>query len=209
MSYHSDNIRYYRSRRILLVGLGGVGSRIVDRVMGMVPPEYQPYTQAISIDTDVNEIMDLSNIPIKNRIRIGEGVTVGGYTRSHPEINEWMLDGKQMDLVRGRNTKNGAGQIRMLGRFALHVSDAEESFVDRIAKVLDDLDQSAPGEPFDSGLFVMIVSSVAGGTGAGTVLQVPIYLAEAIKSSYSEDDVEFECAMVMPNTFKTVLSPRN
>lgn len=198
----------YRPRQVLLVGLGGVGSRIADRIMGMVPEEYLPYTQAISIDTDVNEIGVLSNIPLKNRIRIGEGVTIGSYTRLHPEIKDWMITGKQMDLVRGRNTSQGAKQIRLVSRIALRATNTEGNLGQRIVRIVDEA-KKADGKLDGSGLLVMVVCSVAGGTGAGTVLQVPIYLEEAIKTAYTSSDVEFECAMLMPNAFASTLSPIN
>ncbi len=198
----------YRPRQILLVGLGGIGSRTVDLLMEKVPEEYKNYTQAISIDTDTNEIGALKNIPIQNRIRIGENITIGSYMSSHPDIKSWMIKGDQLDLVRERNTSQGAKQIRMVSRIALHATKTIGNLENRIVEIAANV-KRADGKLPGSGLLVMVVCSLAGGTGAGTILQVPIYLEEAIKNSYSSDDLEFECACIMPNTFADTLSSEN
>ena len=151
------------------------------------------------------KIGKLKNIPVENRIRLGEGITIGSYMHDHQEIKNWMIEGSQMDLVRSRNTSNGAKQIRMVSRVALHATNTKGNLGQRIVNIVGKAKQ-ADGKLPGNGLLVMVVCSLAGGTGAGTVLQVPMYLEEAIRNSYSNDDLEFELACIMPNAFSTTLS---
>jgi len=202
------NVTSYRPNQVLLLGLGGVGSRVVDRIMRQVPEEYRPYTQAVSIDTNVNDLKKLKNIPEQNHIQLGSNITIGGYLRNHPEVGEWLVQGKQLDLLRKRNTKNGAKQIRMISRIALRSTHEQGHLGKRIAAAINKIN-SADGKTDGNGLMVLVVCSIAGGTGAGTVIQVPMYLEEAIKDAYNIDKVQFECAMMMPNAFATTLSTDN
>ena len=155
----------YRPRQILLVGLGGVGSRVVDKLMGKVPEEYKLYTQAISIDTDTNDIGKLQNIPVDNQIRLGEGITIGRYVRDHQDIKNWLIGGKQFDLVRNRSTSNGAKQIRMVSRVALHATNTKGNLGQRIVDIVGKA-KRVDGRLDGNGLLVMVVCSLAGGTGS-------------------------------------------
>ena len=91
-----ENFKKIQDKTILIVGLGGVGGRIVDNIMERVPEKYRPYTQAVSIDTDKNEISVLKNIPIQNQIAIGEDMTIGSFMRDNEDSAEWMVKGDQL-----------------------------------------------------------------------------------------------------------------
>ncbi|MBQ7999823.1 MAG: hypothetical protein IJ298_01230 [Ruminococcus sp.] len=198
----------YRPKQVLLLGLGGVGGRIVNAIMSKVPAEFRPYTQAVAIDTDIGEMKLLKNIPLENQILLGANTTVGKYMRENPDVGDWMVKGQQLDLIRNRNTKNGAKQIRMVSRIALRATNSQGHLGKRIENAINKLN-AVDGKSEGSGLLVLVVCSIAGGTGAGTVIQVPIYLEEAIKNAYDSDNVQFECAMLMPNAFSTTLSTEN
>lgn len=205
---NSTPLSAYRPKQVLLIGLGGVGSRIVNHIMPKVPAEYRPYTQAVSIDTDLNDMKKLKYIPLDNQIVLGANTTVGKYMRDNPDVGDWMVRGDQLDLIRSRNTKNGAKQIRMVSRIALRATNSQGHLGKRIEHAINKLN-AIDGKTEGSGLLVLVVCSIAGGTGAGTVIQVPIYLEEAIKNAYDSDNVQFECAMLMPNAFSTTLSTEN
>lgn len=198
----------YRPKQVLIIGLGGVGSRITDMIMDKVPAEYRPYTRAVSIDTDKGDISALKNIPLENRIAIGEDITVGGFMKDNKDTADWMVKGDQLDLIRSRNTANGAKQIRLVSRIALRATTQKGDLGRRIESAINSLN-AVDGKIQGNGLLVLVVCSIAGGTGAGTVIQVPMYLEEAIKSAYSTEKVQFECAMLMPNAFATTLSTEN
>lgn len=196
-----------RPRQVLLVGLGGVGSRTVDKVLSMMPEGYKPYTKAIAVDTDLEELDKLLKyIPTENRIALGsnpengQSVTVGEYIRNHPETTEWFVKGEHLDLIKSRNTAQGAKQIRMVSRIALSATNDFLGMKKKLEDILQDLNR-ADGTTLSRGLLVMVICSVAGGTGAGTVLQFPLYLEQALAKTFSDEDVQIECSMLLPNVF--------
>lgn len=203
-----SNLSVYRPKQILLIGLGGVGGRVVNRIMASVPEKNRSYVQAVSIDTDVGEIQKLNNIPVENHIVLGDNTTVGGYMKKNPDVKDWMVQGKALDIIKTRNTKNGAKQIRMISRIALRATNDQGDLGKKIESAINKVN-AVDGKMQSSGLKVVVVCSVAGGTGAGTVLQVPMYLEDAIRNTYDQSSVEFECAMLMPDAFETTLSYEN
>ena len=202
-------IKAYRPKQILLIGLGGLGSRTVNKIMSKVPKEFKDYTQAVSIDTDVTDMQRLDNIPVENQITLGSGnTTIGKFMKDNPDTKKWMVQGNALDLIKKRNTKDGAKQIRLVSRIALRATNDQGSLGRKIEQAINKVN-AVDGRIAGNGLLVMVVCSIAGGTGAGTVLQVPMYLEDAIRNSYSPENVQFECAMLMPNAFATTLSAEN
>lgn len=196
-----------RPRQVLLVGLGGVGSRTVDAIMSIMPSGYKPYTKAIVLDTDIGEIDSrIKNIPSENRIALGsnsdngQSVTVGEYIKNNPETTDWFVKGGHLRTIEKRNTAQGAKQIRMVSRIALSATNDFCGMKKRLEDILQDMN-SADGTNISQGLLVMVVCSVAGGTGAGTVLQVPLYLEQALAKNFADEDIQMECAMLLPNMF--------
>ena len=209
------SINNVRPRQVLLVGLGGVGSRTVDKILSVMPEKYKQYTKAIAVDTDLEDLSkQLKEIPVSNRIALGsnpdngQSITVGEYIRNNPNTTKWFVKGGHLDTIKRRNTAQGAKQIRMVSRIALA---ATNEFCG-MKKTLEDILQSmnhADGTTLSQGLLVMIVCSIAGGTGAGTVLQFPLYLEQALTKSFPDDTVQMECAMLLPNIFSRVQDPEN
>lgn len=196
-----------RPRQVLLVGLGGVGSRTVDKILSMMPEGYKPYTKAIAVDTDLEDLdKQLKYIPAENRIALGsnpengQSVTVGEYIRNHPETTDWFVKGEHLDLIKRRNTAQGAKQVRMVSRIALAATNDFLGMKKKLEDILQDLNR-ADGTTLSRGLLVMVICSVAGGTGAGTVLQFPLYLEQALAKTFSDEDVAIECSMLLPNVF--------
>lgn len=204
-----------RPRQVLLVGLGGVGSRMVDAVLEVMPKGYLPYTKAIAVDTDVEELdIRLHNIPVENRIALGadpdngQSITVGEYIRNHPDTMNWFVKGEHLHTIKNRNTTQGAKQVRMVSRIALAATNEMCGMRKRLENILQDLNR-ADGTTLSRGILVLVVCSVAGGTGAGTVLQFPLYLEQVLSEKFADDNVQMECAMLLPNMFARAQDPEN
>lgn len=204
-----------RPRQVLLVGLGGVGSRTVDKVLSIMPEEYKKYTRAIVLDTDIGDLNDeLHNVPAENRIALGsdpntkQSITIGDYIRNHPRTTEWFVKGDKLDTIEKRSTTQGAKQIRMVSRIALAATNdfcGMKNVIEQVIRQFNADDGAVGGK----GLLVMVVCSIAGGTGAGTVLQFPLYLEQAISGIFSDEDVQIDCSMLLPGMFRRVQSEDN
>ncbi len=202
-------------RQVLLVGLGGVGSRIVDNLMKNLPENRKAITQAIAVDTDIKDMSRLGYIPQENRIVLAANpgtqtsMTIGQYLEENPSATEWFVSGgKAFGALMSRSTKDGAKQIRMVSRLALSATAKYCNLEDRITNVIDRLTKS-DGSTNRDGLLVMVVCSIAGGTGAGTVLQFPMYLEEILAKYYNPNEISMQCAMLLPNLFKQTLADGN
>lgn len=210
-----NNVSNVRPRQVLLVGLGGVGCRTVDKILSIMPTGYKNYTKAIAVDTDLEDLSkQLKYIPPENRIALGsnpdngQSVTVGEYIRNNPDTMKWFVKGGHLDTIKRRNTAQGAKQIRMVSRIALAATNEFCGMKKTLEDILQDMNK-ADGTTLSQGLLVMIVCSVAGGTGAGTVLSFPLYLEQALSKTFSDEDVQIECSMLLPNVFSRAQDPEN
>ena len=165
--------------RTLLVGLGGTGCRIVDRVLGRIKETKVPdqYIRCVGLDTDINILKDLSNglevIPTSKE------QTVENYLRNMPGWEEWFPDNP---LIRKRNMIDGAGQIRPLSRLAF-LECSSSGRLGKLEDAIKDLNL-ARGYVTPSNMRVMIVSSFAGGTGSGMFLHMAMWIRRHFREKY-------------------------
>jgi hypothetical protein len=170
---------------MMFIGLGGVGSRIVDRVAGRAAAlpnweaQLRSLTVFISIDSNRLDLNQLSHIPVSNRIMIGgfdRRAAVEGFRRAEKsEALQW-LD-PLFEPRRGLNP--GAGQIRVDSRlgFFFHSPMIAQRPREVVSNTLASgiiWRQSNP-KNYD----VYIYSTLAGGTGSGTFLSMA-YLVRKI-----------------------------
>lgn len=64
----------------LLIGLGGVGSKIVERVSGLITPEQRESIAVVVLDTDINDLRAIrERNPFIRTIQTSTRQTVGEY----------------------------------------------------------------------------------------------------------------------------------
>lgn len=179
----------------LLIGLGGIGSRIVDTVYGWIPPERRGQIAVHAFDTNVNDIARLRHL--KGRVtQTSERWTVGQYLqRADPLVREWFPH-EQPELLRKLLTE-GAGQIRAVSRLAYRAA-METGHLHMLERQIASIFQ-ARGEGEISSVRVMVVSSLAGGTGAGIFLQTAMYLRELLERTFGRQNVLVRGAFLLPD----------
>ncbi|HEX5725344.1 MAG TPA: tubulin-like doman-containing protein [Longimicrobiaceae bacterium] len=179
----------------LLIGLGGIGSRVVDTVHGWIPPERRQFVAAHAFDTNVNDISKLRGL--QGRVtQTSERWTVGQYLhRADPLVKEW-FPAEQPELQRKLLTE-GAGQIRAVSRLAYRAS-METGRLHLLERQIATIFR-ARGDEAVSSVRVMIVSSLAGGTGAGVFLQTAMYLRELFELQFGRSNVLVRGAFILPD----------
>jgi hypothetical protein len=179
----------------LLIGLGGIGSHVVDTVYGWIPPERRAHIAVHAFDTNINDIGRLQHL--KGRVtQTSEGWTVGQYLhRAGPLVKEWFPH-EQPELLRKLLTE-GAGQIRAVSRLAYRAS-METGHLHVLERQIASIFQ-ARGEAEVSSVRIMIVSSLAGGTGAGIFLQTAMYLRELLERTFARQNVLVRGAFLLPD----------
>ena len=169
----------------LFVGLGGVGSRIVDRIAARASflpnwaSQLRPLTSFVSIDTNELDQNKLRHIPEGNRLNISafdKAKAIGYLRRSKdPQAEQW-LDRSYQPRA---GFKPGAGQIRIESRlgFFFHSLEIRQRLKQLVAETLRPgitWRQSTPPK-----YNVYLFCTLAGGTGSGSFLSVA-YLIDAL-----------------------------
>ncbi|KIQ53824.1 tubulin-like doman-containing protein, partial [Meiothermus taiwanensis] len=183
-----------RLKRTVLIGLGGTGKWALlyaKKKFLEAFGEEPPLVKYLLIDTTAaNNDHLLTSDGKKARLQASEILHIEARGASllpkvHDEIREWFPP--KADLK--ANILAGAGQIRALGRLALfaNASLVYENLRDLLALARDYKDERPSRgrnyiyEPYTPHLTVVVVGSLAGGTGSGTFLDVAFLLRQLMK----------------------------
>src|SRR3990172_1260443 len=179
----------------MFMGLGGVGSRIVDRIAGrasLLPnweSQLRPLTSFISIDTNELDQHKLIHVPEGSRINISgfdKQKVVENYRRSNDlQALQWLDKGYQPRA----GVKPGAGQIRVESRLSFFFHSPEirqrlEALVDNSLRPGITWRQQNPPK-----FYVYIFCTLAGGTGSGCFLSAAYLIDEIIRNHHWQSRV--------------------
>jgi hypothetical protein len=175
----------------IIIGLGGTGNQVVRRLKLLVQKQYGDTPTLLNFlvaDTDEDTFNDQSWTPLAGlsdleRVPLYDAQVPFSDVRdnpgAYPEIYEWLLPSIDVGLL---DRQEGAGQIRMLGRLALYKSfgyferrlDHLFNRCQKIQTLLEAIEQY----DFDveSDPVVYLISSVCGGQGAGSFIDVAVAL---------------------------------
>ena len=193
----------YKNVPALLIGLGGIGSEIVDNVYGRLKETgMAENVEALVFDTDINSQRNLTNICGECKIQTSTDKTVKFALENDPTAKDWF---PTHPLVEKMQMLNGAGQIRAVSRLALR-SAMKAGKLNSVSAVKERLFKLGSGTS-EKGLRVMIVSSMMGGTGSGMFLQIPLYIREIFESQYNTDKIEIQGTFILPDVLKGSITP--
>ncbi|MCB2262775.1 MAG: hypothetical protein LGR52_07545 [Candidatus Thiosymbion ectosymbiont of Robbea hypermnestra] len=171
----------------LFVGLGGVGSRIVDRIAGRAErlPNWSTQLEGLntflSIDTNELDQHKLKYIRPGNRINIAafDKAKVVQYLRKSQDVQtrDW-LDAAYQPRP---GFKPGAGQIRLESRlgFFYHSPEIRRRIDELVADLLRP--NNTWRQPRPPKIHVYLFCSLAGGTGSGSFLSAGYLIDEIIR----------------------------
>lgn len=191
--------------KVLLIGLGGTGCKVVSRVKRMVEQNRKneagkPETRIefLGFDTDTNQ----KEAPGLTIIRTSREAQVFELLQNEHDWRTWFPDS---NMLLARNMNKGAGQKRLLSRLAFSDTLRHRASLKPLEEAMRRLNTS--NGLVNSGLKVMIVSSFAGGTGAGMFLQFPLFLRQWIRDNYtSVEQVMIRGLFALPDVFRSAVS---
>ena len=167
----------------LIIGLGGKGSDIALRVSDMVTAEERERISFVVFDTDVNELREIGRkspfvktIQTSTRLSVGEYLDIDTHSRDTWFPVNAILNSKQL--------AEGAGQVRAISRLAFETA-IKAGKMEPLHQAIEDL-YKLEGNEFEQALRVIIVSSLAGGTGSGLILQVALYVKNYLATHYRQ-----------------------
>jgi hypothetical protein len=178
----------------VLIGLGGIGSKTVDTIYGLMTDEQKSLTASAVLDTDVGDLQKLKNINIA--IQTSPSVKVGNYVHRHPETKAWFPTGyKKIDEMM---LTDGAGQIRALSRLSFYsaIESGALSQLDRAVEKLSLINDNN----YSSDVNVVIVGTIAGGTASGSFLQMGMYMRHYFAQKNPNASIFIQGVFLLPDT---------
>lgn len=175
-----------QSYRTLFIGLGGTGGHVLLNLNNLLNDHQKEKAHMIYIDLDKGDAEDIEALGM-NTVVISSSDTVRDViSRLGPNdgVQDWIPTAANDKEFLSSKTDDGASQYRMKSRLCL--ANFLQNRNNKLAKLLTKLCKVG-SEVSDETLRVMIVSSVAGGTGAGTFIQVALYVREFFRKNNHKD----------------------
>ena len=174
-------------RPTLLVGVGGTGCRIAERILGDArrnDPTLGDRIGILAFDTDKNDLQELENVEKRSQICFSRPETVYSLLGRNPGVeNSWAYPKDELPhAIKGMTLIEGAGQVRMLTRLALHDAFSNGNLMTSIEDAISRLGVHAADQRFSGAVHVLLVGSLAGATGSGSFAQVALAVRRAAES---------------------------
>jgi hypothetical protein len=190
----------------LILGLGGTGSHIVQKVYEKVQETGGKQSERIAFvafDTDINDLAEIRRrTPEIYTVQTSTRSTVGEYLNINTNARDNWFPVNEM--LNRKALTEGAAQVRAISRLAFDTTlkggnlDALHRAVDQLFRIDKDQQEQA--------LRVIITSSLAGGTGSGLILPVAMYLANFLRTKYPKAKAITRGFFIQPDVFFTVIN---
>jgi len=187
----------------LLIGLGGTGCKIVERVSKMVTEEQRSSIAFAVFDTDINDLRGIQQRnPFIKTIQTSTKQTVGEYLNKDIHARDTWFPVNA--ILNGKTLTEGAGQVRSISRLALETviragrMEPLHEAIQSLYKVEED--------KADQALRVVIVSSLAGGTGSGLILPVALYTRNYLQTHFRQSANITRGFFILPEVFYEVIT---
>ena len=186
----------------LLVGLGGTGSKIVCRVSEKVTEEQRKRIGFAVFDTDINELREIREAnPFIKTIQTSTKLSVGEYLNIDTHARDTWFPVNA--ILNSKTLTEGAGQVRAISRLALDTA-IRAGNMEPLHHAIEDL-YKLEEEQSDQALRVIIVSSLAGGTGSGLILPVALYIKNYLATRFQQSANITRGFFILPEVFYEVI----
>ena len=190
-------------KNILLIGVGGTGSKTVDTLFQKVKElgrQNDNNISAIVFDTDAGDIKKIeSATPIPMADNASVGTICDRIGTEH--IKEWFPCGDK--AIRSQEMFRGASQWRKKSYLAflnlMNKPKYRSAFISTLEKMT--LDPSAPCE-------VYIISSVAGGTGSGSFIPIALFAKRYLRKNLGKSPI-INAMIALPDIYSESQTPEN
>lgn len=186
----------------LLVGLGGTGSKIVTRVANLVTKDQRYHLGFAVFDTDINELRDIqkanpfiSIIQTSTKLSVGEYLNIDNHAR-----DTWFPVNA---ILNSKTLTEGAGQVRAISRLAFETA-LRAGKLEPLHEAIQELYKIEESQS-EQALRVIIVSSLAGGTGSGLILPVALYIKNYLATHFRQSANITRGFFILPEVFDEVI----
>lgn len=189
--------------RTLMIGLGGSGGEVLSLLYAMLTEEQKLKAKTLYLDTDVRDIRRLRKMGVRS-VALGSADTVANvaaYLGDDDGVYDWLPNDEEKETVfLCSPTDTGASQIRYKSRLCL--ARFLKNRDNALNEILDSM--NVPGAGIrNNPLRVIITSSIAGGTGAGSFIQVALYIRKYFRDN-GQNNVQIIGLFGCPDLFSIV-----
>lgn len=186
----------------LIVGLGGTGSKVALKVANKVSDEQRQKIGFAVFDTDVNELREIrEKNPFVHTIQTSTKLSVGEYLDIDRHARDTWFP--VSPILNSKQLTEGAGQVRAVSRMAFETA-IRAGKMEELHKAIEDLYKLEGGE-YEQALRVIIVSSLAGGTGSGLILPVALYIKNYLATRFRQSANITRGFFLLPEVFYGVI----
>lgn len=186
----------------LLIGLGGTGCKIIERVSKMVSEDQRSNIAFAVFDTDINDLRGIQERnPFIKTIQTSTKQTVGEYLNKDAHARDSWFPVNA--ILNGKTLTEGAGQVRSISRLALETV-IRAGKIEPLHEAIQSL-YKVEEDKADQALRVVIVSSLAGGTGSGLILPVAMYVRNYLATHFRQSANITRGFFVLPEVFYEVI----
>ena len=186
----------------LLVGLGGTGCKIVERVSNLVTTEQRKDIAFAVFDTDINDLRKIQQrSPFIKIIQTSTRQTVGEYLNKDTHARDTWFPVNA--ILNSKTLTEGAGQVRSISRLALETV-IRAGKMEPLHQAIQSLYKVEEGKA-EQALRVIIVSSLAGGTGSGLLLPVALYIKNYLSTHFRQSANITRGFFILPEVFFEVI----
>lgn len=190
----------------LLVGLGGTGSEIVQKVFEMATPRQRENIGFVIFDTDVNELRvieektpQIHTIQTSTRLTVGEYLDCDIYSR-----DTWFPVNR---ILNGKALTEGAGQVRAVSRLALNTA-IQQGKMAPLDEAIEEL-YKLKGQKTVQAPRVILAGSLCGGTGSGLILPVAMYIRNFMSTKLQQGSAIIRGFFLLPEVFNGVIKTQS
>lgn len=192
-------------RPTLLIGVGGTGSLLAERVFHRTMAETGEdigQLAVIGFDTDDRDVRRRQHLSNRQKRRFSSKFPIYKILEDNPELSEnWFLRQNQLTHeILNMSLIDGGGQIRIFSRLALHVAFKEGQIASDLRREMAKLATFSNQNVFGGILNVFILGSLAGATGCGSFLQIAL-AARRIALDNGVRSVQVRGFFLLPDIF--------
>ena len=186
----------------LIVGLGGTGSKIVQKVYALATPAQRKNLSFVVFDTDINELRGITEAtPSIRTVQTSAKLSVGEYLDADRFARDtWFPVNKIMNR---KALTEGAGQVRAISRLAINTT-IQQGRMTPLEDAIKEL-YIMSGDRGNQALRVMLVGSLCGGTGSGCLLPVALYIRNYLKTKLQQGSAVIRGFFLLPEVFEEVI----
>ncbi len=190
----------------LLVGLGGVGSEIVQKVFDIATPKQRENIAFVIFDTDVNELKLIEEkTPQIHTIQTSARMTVGEYLKSDTySRDKWFPVNR---ILNSKALTEGAGQVRAISRLALNTA-IQQGKMGPLNEAIEEL-YKLKGQKTTQAPRVIITGSLCGGTGSGLILPISMYIRNFMSTKLQQSSSIIRGFFLLPDVFDGVIKSQS